>query len=231
MFVAGGGTDEISVFNGDDNHKVWANKDGDTTDGIYGDYGSTMRSFRSSASGLSTRQRPRQMMMQSPPPPPIPEELVREEKKDKKKKKKSKGRDTTDDGLPALLNGTLTNGHGPSAAGSVVNLPTGRAASGLGGRKMSAGSFMGINGRPPINGGGLPRGPPGPHGPLGPHGHPGPLGPHGHPGPHGPPMMMIPGPRSKKAGTFSSRQKGMPRLVFNPNIGGINLEKVLGFGS
>ena len=102
------GADEISVFNGDDNHKVWAGKEpppgvaaaADVTDGLYGDYGSTMRSFRSSASGLSTRHRPRQMMMQSPPPPPIPEELVKgdpthssgDRKADKKatgKKKKS----------------------------------------------------------------------------------------------------------------------------------------------
>merc|ERR1719427_1907146 len=79
-----GATDEISVFNGDDNHKVWAGKEPDLTDGIYGDYGSTMRSFRSSASGLSTRNRPRQMMMQSPPPP-IPEELVIKEGKEEKK--------------------------------------------------------------------------------------------------------------------------------------------------
>ena len=80
--------DEISVFNGDDNHKVWAGKEPDMTDGIYGDYGSTMRSFRSSASGLSTRNRPRQMMMQSPPPPPIPEELVIKEGKEEKVKVK-----------------------------------------------------------------------------------------------------------------------------------------------
>merc|ERR1712227_1060015 len=92
---------EISVFNGDDNHKVWAGKEPDMPDGIYGDYGSTMRSFRSSASGLSTRNRPRQMMMQSPPPPPIPEELVIKEGKDekKKKKKKSKSRDVVDGDL------------------------------------------------------------------------------------------------------------------------------------
>merc|ERR1740131_314234 len=86
-------------------------------DGIYGDYGSTMRSFRSSASGLSTRNRPRQMMMQSPPPPPIPEEVVKEakeEKKDKKKKKKSKSRDTVDgaDVMPPLVNGSVPNGNG-----------------------------------------------------------------------------------------------------------------------
>merc|ERR1719270_1774699 len=132
-----GPAEEISVFNGDDNHKVWANKDADMTDGIYGDYGSTMRSFRSSASGLSTRNRPRQMMMQSPPPPPIPEELVIKEAKDenKKKKKKSKSRDVVDgEMMPPLLNGSVTNlnGGGPSN-GSVIN--GGRASS----RKMSAG--------------------------------------------------------------------------------------------
>merc|ERR1719427_815750 len=158
-----GATDEISVFNGDDNHKVWAGKEPDLTDGIYGDYGSTMRSFRSSASGLSTRQRPRQMMMQSPPPPPIPEELVikdgnTQEKKEKKKKKKSKSRDLVDGEL--LINGNGGQGH--TSNGSVINLGPGggRAGSALGGRKMSAGSFMGINtnGRPPTNGGAGPRG-------------------------------------------------------------------------
>merc|ERR1719458_1247721 len=112
-----GNAEEISVFNGDDNHKVWAGKEPDMPDGIYGDYGSTMRSFRSSASGLSTRNRPRQMMMQSPPPPPIPEEFVskgegREEKKEKKKKKKSRSRDLMDGGdlKPPLMNGNIGNG-------------------------------------------------------------------------------------------------------------------------
>merc|ERR1719509_297648 len=165
----GTGAEEISVFNGDDNHKVWAGKEPDLTDGIYGDYGSTMRSFRSSASGLSTRQRPRQMMMQSPPPPPIPEEFVikgegREEKKEKKKKKKSRSRDVVDgsDLMPAKMNGSIPNGTLPGG-GSVIGVPTGRASSVMGGRKMSAGSFMGINpptnGRAPVNGGGPPRGP------------------------------------------------------------------------
>ena len=214
-YSGNGNPDGISVYNnGDENHKVWANKEADLTDGIYGDYGSTMRSFRSSASGLSTRNRPRQMMMQSPPPPPIPEELVIKEGKDenKKKKKKSKSRDVVDgDMMPPLLNGSVTNlnGGGPSN-GSVIN--GGRASSVIGGRKMSAGSFIGINtnGRSPMNGGGPPRGgpgggPPPMGGPYGPPG--GPNGPYGPP----PPMMMMPGPgpRGKKGGTFSGRQKGM----------------------
>merc|ERR1719225_1686144 len=209
-----GNAEEISVFNGDDNHKVWAGKEPDMTDGIYGDYGSTMRSFRSSASGLSTRNRPRQMMMQSPPPPPIPEELVNKEgKEERKKKKKSKSRDVVDgEMMPPLLNGSVTNLNGGPSNGSVIN--GGRASSVIGGRKMSAGSFIGINsnGRPPMNGG-PPRGGP-------------PMAPYGPPGPGGfgppPPMMMMPGPgpRGKKGGTFSGRQKGMrgppPMMMYGP---------------
>ena len=180
---------------------MWAAKELDMTDGIYGDYGSTMRSFRSSASGLSTRNRPRQMMMQSPPPPPIPEELVikeaGKEEREKKKKKKSKSKHGVDqpDHLPPLINGSERGGPGPSN-GSVID--GGRAGSVMGGRKMSAGSFIGINnppGRPPVNGGPRPPmyGPP-------------------PPGPGGfglPPPMMIPGRGGKKGGTFSGRQKGM----------------------
>ena len=177
-----------------------------------------MRSFRSSASGLSTRQRPRQMMMQSPPPPPIPEELViKEGKEERKKKKKSKSRDVVDgDMMPPLLNGSVTNLNGGPSNGSVIN--GGRASSVIGGRKMSAGSFIGINsnGRPPMNGG-PPRGGP-------------PMAPYGPPGPGGfgppPPMMMMPGPgpRGKKGGTFSGRQKGMkmpmpPYLMYGPGPG------------
>merc|ERR550532_383436 len=99
----GTGSEEVSVFNGDENHKVWAGKSPepaiDGTDGIYdeGHYGSTLRSFRSTVSGTSHRNRPRQMLMpSSPPPPPIPEEKedgaggphnIHNNKKDKKKKK------------------------------------------------------------------------------------------------------------------------------------------------
>ena len=232
-----GGAEEISVFNGDENHKVWAAKELDMTDGIYGDYGSTMRSFRSSASGLSTRARPRQMMMQSPPPPPIPEELViketGKEEREKKKKKKSKsrepaaGHDQVDHMMPPLLNGSQSN-LGPPSNGSVIN--GGRASSVLGGRKMSAGSFIGINnppGRPNMNGG--PRGGGGGGGgggpPMGPpmYGPPPPGG-FGPPGPP-PPMMMMPGRGGgKKGGTFSGRQKGMrampPLMMFGGPAGG-----------
>merc|ERR1719264_1822429 len=143
----GGSPDDISVLNGaDENHKVWPGKTpepGMTGGGGGGgggagveshyDYGSTLRSFRSSASGLSHRNRPRQMMMpSSPPPPPIPEELQQSGKssaderdgggagkKEKKKKRRSKSRDNVDgggegsfvmngDAVPRMRNGSLS---------------------------------------------------------------------------------------------------------------------------
>ena len=215
------------MYNGDDNHKVWpargepgyipppAPSTQDQNDGIYGDYGSTMRSFRSNVSGISSRQRPRQMMMQSPPPPPIPEEFTKDEKekKEKKKRRKSKSRDTPDEGGLMMNGGIVPNGNGTSTAGSVINAPSGRASSMMGGRKMSAGSFMGLspNGRPPMNG--MP-----PHGPPGP-----PPGPYGPP----PPQMILPGPgpKSKRSsGTFSSGRKGAvprglpPYMMYGPGL-------------
>ena len=173
------------MFNGDENHKVWAGKQiQEAQDAIY-DYGSTMRSFRSSASGLSHRNRPRQMVMpSSPPPPPIPEEGSsspnKDERKEKKKKKRSKSRDAVDGSTdllnaPPLLNGSSINGHG-------------RAASAIGGRQ--------------VNGDGYPNG----HYPRM-NGHP-----RGLPPPHPQPIMMVP-VGGKKAGTFSARQKGMQHPI------------------
>ena len=137
------------MFNGDENHKVWAGKQAlDSPDGIY-DYGSTMRSFRSSASGLSHRNRPRQMVMpSSPPPPPIPEEgssPIKDDRKKEKKKRRSKSRDTVD-GSTDMLNGSAMNG-------------SARAGSALGGRIPNGDGFMQYP--PRMNG--HPRGLPPPH--------------------------------------------------------------------
>merc|ERR550532_1482771 len=147
----GTGSEEVSVFNGDENHKVWAGKSPepaiDGTDGIYdeGHYGSTLRSFRSTVSGTSHRNRPRQMLMpSSPPPPPIPEEKEESHspKKDKKKKKRSKSRDNLDSSAPPGLI-YMGNGNGPH----VMN-----------GRKhSSSGSLLGMP-RSMMNGHGPPRG-------------------------------------------------------------------------
>ena len=146
--------DGISVFDDrDENHKVWPGKQSqDVPDGIY-DYGSTMRSFKSSGSILSHRNRPRQMVMPtSPPPPPIPEEGSSSPNKDgrkdeKKKKKRSKSRDFVD-GSTEMLNGlTLNRG--------------GRSESALGGRQTNGESFMAGPYPPHMNG--HPRGLPPPH--------------------------------------------------------------------
>merc|ERR1719433_2513199 len=185
----GTGSEEVSVFNGDENHKVWAGKSPepaiDGTDGIYdeGHYGSTLRSFRSTVSGTSHRNRPRQMLMpSSPPPPPIPEERPEDvghaqHKKDKKKKKRSKSRDALDSSAPPGMmqymgNGSIHNGGPP---------PPPR-------KHSSSGSLMGVP-RSMMNG----HGPP-PH----PGGHP-------RPGPGGTPGNGVPPPM--KSGTFTGRGK------------------------
>jgi hypothetical protein len=81
--------DEISVLNdSSENHKVWTGRQpNDSPDGLY-DYGSTMKSFKSVAAGLTSRSRPRQMIMPtSPPPPPILEEAAAKGKERQKEKK------------------------------------------------------------------------------------------------------------------------------------------------
>ena len=158
------------MFNGDENHKVWAGKSPepaiDGTDGIYdeGHYGSTLRSFRSTVSGTSHRNRPRQMLMpSSPPPPPIPEEKedgaggphnIHNNKKDKKKKKRSKSRDALDSSAPPGMqmymgNGSILNGAPPSrkhsSSGSLLGVP--RAM--MNGHAQGHGHPRGSNGVPP----------------------------------------------------------------------------------
>merc|ERR1719323_1818157 len=108
--------------------------------------------------------------------------------------------------MPPLINGSVNNLNGN---GSVIN--GGRASSVIGGRKMSAGSFIGVNGNNGRSQRGPSVGPPGPYGPP-------PMGGPGYGPP--PPMMMMP-PRGKKGGTFSGRQKGMrgmppPHMMFGP---------------
>merc|ERR550532_1520334 len=141
----GTGSEEVSVFNGDENHKVWAGKTPEPpAEGLY-DYGSTLRSFRSTVSGTSHRNRPRQMLMpSSPPPPPIPEERPEDvgHAQHKKDKKRSKSRDNLDSSAPPGLI-YMGNGNGPH----VMN-----------GRKhSSSGSLLGMP-RSMMNGHGPPRG-------------------------------------------------------------------------
>lgn len=86
--------DEISIYEGDDNHKVWAGPSKVETDGIYSDYGtSTMRSVKSNSSlygtaGPSKSNRPRQMIMPSVAPPPPPFENNKSRKKEGRKQEK-----------------------------------------------------------------------------------------------------------------------------------------------
>ncbi|KAK4316497.1 hypothetical protein Pmani_012354 [Petrolisthes manimaculis] len=190
--------DEISIYNGDENHKVWAGQSKAESDLIYSEYsGDTLRSARSTSTLYGTAggriPRPRQMIMPSVAPPPP------ETEKDKKGKKDNKGkgrRERDDDEGSRLTNGgpprpvPLTNGTGRHH--HTGSLP--RHLNGHGGPPKSKGKFRILQGTSslaerktkPM------RGPP-PfvmvQGPPGPPPHHGPPPPHLPPGPHGPPMV------------------------------------------
>ena len=105
-------TDDISIYNGDENHKVWAGSSRDVYDNdenMYGDYGSnTLRSSRSS--------RPRQIVSVTPPPPPPQKEDRSRQKKEHQKIKKHRP-DEMHSGL--LMNGTLNMRGGPLPQGTL----------------------------------------------------------------------------------------------------------------
>lgn len=99
--------DDISIYNGDENHKIWAGSTRDIStadrEGNYGDYGgSTMRSSRS--------MRPRQVInAPPPPPPPLKEEKGKKNSKDKSRKKKSGG--NNEDLYPVMNGSLIRTGH------------------------------------------------------------------------------------------------------------------------
>lgn len=106
-----GGLDDISIYNGDENHKIWAGSTRDISSGerdyIYGECGgSTMRSTRST--------RPRQVMNAPPPPPPPVKEEKKKTNRDKAKKKKVMGRKEE----MYTMNGTLMR---PATSQGIVN--------------------------------------------------------------------------------------------------------------
>lgn len=91
--------DDISIYNGDENHKVWAGSQ-DNLDGIYDIY---------STSTISKPSRPRQIAQPvAVPPPPM------KEKKKKKTKEKSIS-DSRED-----LYHPVMNGRASSVAGSMI---------------------------------------------------------------------------------------------------------------
>lgn len=99
--------DDMSIYNGDENHKVWAGSTRDISDkdALYGEYGvSTMRSSRSN--------RPRQIMNAPPPPPPpqTPKEEKSKKSKDRARRKKYSEGSNRDDMY--YMNGTLVRQNG-----------------------------------------------------------------------------------------------------------------------
>lgn len=122
-------TDDLSLYNGDENHKVWA-RGRDEVDGVYQEQG-TLRSTKGS--------RPRQLVAPPPPPPPPPppaQPLLLEEsscssarRKTNKKLKKMKNRSLHEEALQQqqqqllhhqLHQGVYTNGHGHHTLGHPI---------------------------------------------------------------------------------------------------------------
>ncbi|KAK2579743.1 hypothetical protein KPH14_011084 [Odynerus spinipes] len=116
-------TDDLSLYNGDENHKVWA-KGRDEVDGVYQEQG-TLRSSKGS--------RPRQLVAPPPPPPPPPppsQPLLVEEstssaarRKTNKKLKKLKSRTLHEDAMQQQHlhhQGMYTNGHGHHTLGHPI---------------------------------------------------------------------------------------------------------------
>lgn len=122
-------TDDLSLYNGDENHKVWA-RGRDEVDAVYQEQG-TLRSTKGS--------RPRQLVAPPPPPPPPPppaqplllEESSSARRKANKKLKKMKTRSLHEDALQQhqqqqqflhhqLHQGVYANGHGHHTLGHPI---------------------------------------------------------------------------------------------------------------
>ncbi|XP_049793420.1 uncharacterized protein LOC126203219 isoform X1 [Schistocerca nitens] len=104
-----GATDDVSIYNGDENHKVWVGSGTLEREEVYGGGSSTVRSSRS--------QRPRQVVapVSAPPPPPTP----KEEKASKKAAANTKERNRR----KKLLGGSVDNLmllNGMSGGGSLL---------------------------------------------------------------------------------------------------------------
>ncbi|XP_060533251.1 uncharacterized protein LOC132706128 [Cylas formicarius] len=94
------GKDDVSIYNGDENHKVWAGSQ-DNLDGIYDVY---------ATSTISRPSRPRQIAQPvAVPPPPV-----------KEKKKKSKSQSKSLAGSREDLYHPLMNGKASSVAGTLM---------------------------------------------------------------------------------------------------------------
>ncbi|MCL4143992.1 UNVERIFIED_CONTAM: hypothetical protein GTU68_058669 [Idotea baltica] len=203
--------DEMSIYNGDENHKVWAGPTKPETEVIYADYGtSTLRSARSTSSiygtaGHSKSSRPRQMIMPSVAPPPPNTDTYKDDRKGKRDPR-YKGRDDDEmsrmsNGRPSShhMNGSLMRGangyHQPQqkSKGKIPRMFNSLSDRKKGGKRPPPPFVVSPHGAP------VPMGPPmnGPPPPnMMPPSHMPPPPPHMIPGPHGPmlPPQMAGGP-------------------------------------
>ncbi|KAL0266592.1 UNVERIFIED_CONTAM: hypothetical protein PYX00_009092 [Menopon gallinae] len=93
--------DDISVYNGDENHKVWAGMS--VNENIYGD----ANTYSSSTIRSGKSARPRQAITPAPPPPPPLKEDKKKAKKEQEKKSKKKLMNGSREDLHPMMNGSL----------------------------------------------------------------------------------------------------------------------------
>ncbi|KAF0296926.1 hypothetical protein FJT64_005667 [Amphibalanus amphitrite] len=113
--------DELSVYNGDKNHKVWAGPARSEREVIYNEYELAGRGASIYGSTGSRAARPRQMVMPAAPPPPPPTPPPETEVKKKARKQKTRG-ERGSAGSPtraAMMNGQGPSGH--TMGGPVMN--------------------------------------------------------------------------------------------------------------
>ncbi|XP_012254356.1 uncharacterized protein LOC105685091 [Athalia rosae] len=112
-------TDDLSLYNGNENHKVWA-RGRDEVDGIYQEQG-TLRSTKGS--------RPRQLVAPPPPPPPPPppaqplllhDDAASRRKANKKLKKRNRAHEEAMQHHQMHPQAIYTNGHGHHTLGHPV---------------------------------------------------------------------------------------------------------------
>uniref|UniRef100_A0A1B6DAA8 PID domain-containing protein n=1 Tax=Clastoptera arizonana TaxID=38151 RepID=A0A1B6DAA8_9HEMI len=185
--------DDLSIYNGDENHKIWAGSTRDISSGDrecdYG--GSTMRSVRSS--------RPRQVVnAPPPPPPPMKEEKSKKSSKERSRRKKMIGGSREE--MYPLMNGSLVR-----TGTSQVMMNGMRSHSSMSGT-MPKGATMGYHG---YSNGTIMR-------PASSHM----INSHHPPLPPPPPVMMVPAtlphPRRMVAGTFSHRPNKSGPMIIPP---------------
>ena len=130
--------DELSVYNGDKNHKVWAGPSPNEREFVYNEYELAERGASVYGSTGSRVTRPRQMVMPPPPPPtPPPETALKKKPAGQHTRRRERGLAIPPSGADAMnghngnaFGGPAANGHGaPSGQEWQPSRPAGAVVS------------------------------------------------------------------------------------------------------